>query len=58
MFDDLGNPSGEHLKYHVCHHDYERPDMLKSASAQGGICSPCLSTDESGENVLPAQTGK
>ena len=22
MYDELGNPSGEHLKCHVCHHDY------------------------------------
>jgi hypothetical protein len=24
MYDEFGNPSGEHLKCHVCHHDYER----------------------------------
>jgi purine-cytosine permease-like protein len=29
MYDEHGNPSGEHLKCHVCHHNYERPDMLK-----------------------------
>ena len=29
MYDEHGNPSGEHLKCHVCHHDYERPDMMK-----------------------------
>ena len=28
MDDELGNPSGEHLTCHVCHHDYERPDMV------------------------------
>jgi purine-cytosine permease-like protein len=56
MFDELGNPSGEHLKCHVCHHDYERPDMLKSAGDEGFICSLCLSTDKTGEKVLPAQS--
>ena len=56
MLDEHGNPSDAHLKCHVCHHDYERPDMIKSASAEGYICSLCLSTDKSGENVLPAQT--
>ncbi|WP_197746972.1 purine-cytosine permease family protein [Mycolicibacterium madagascariense] len=56
MFDELGNPSGEHLRCHVCHHEYERPDMLKAANVEGYICSLCLSTDKSGENVLPAQT--
>ncbi len=56
MFDMYGNPSGEHLKCHVCHHDYERPDMIKAAVHTGYICSLCLSTDKTGEHVLPAQT--
>lgn len=55
MFDQYGNPSGEHLKCHVCHHDYERPDMIKAAVHAGYICSLCLSTDKTGEHVLPAQ---
>lgn len=56
MYDMYGNPSGEHLKCHVCHHDYERPDMIKAAAHAGYICSLCLSTDKSGEHVLPEQT--
>jgi purine-cytosine permease-like protein len=56
MYDMYGNPSGEHLKCHVCHHDYERPDMIKAAAHAGYICSLCLSTDKTGEHVLPAQT--
>ena len=32
MYDEYGNPSAEHLKCHVCHHDYERPDMMKCAT--------------------------
>ena len=56
MYDEHGNPVDDHLKCHVCHHDYERPDMLKSASDPGYICSLCLSTDKTGENVLPTQT--
>jgi purine-cytosine permease-like protein len=55
MFDEHGNPSGEHLKCHVCHHGYERPDMIKAAVHHGYICSLCLSTDKTGEHVLPAQ---
>lgn len=55
MYDKYGNPSGEHLKCHVCHHDYERPDMIKAAVHEGYICSLCLSTDKTGEHVLPAQ---
>jgi hypothetical protein len=56
MYDIYGNPSGEHLKCHVCHHDYERPDMIKAAVHAGYICSLCLSTDKTGEHVLPEQT--
>jgi purine-cytosine permease-like protein len=55
MYDEHGNPSDAHLKCVVCHHDYERPDMLKSASVEGHICSLCLSTDKTGAHVLPAQ---
>jgi hypothetical protein len=29
--------------------------MLKSATGNGFICSLCLSTDKTGEHVLPAQ---
>ncbi|BBY27647.1 purine-cytosine permease family protein [Mycolicibacterium sediminis] len=57
MLDEFGNPSDDHLRCHVCHHEYERPDMVKSAGVDDGyICSLCLSTDKTGENVLPAQT--
>jgi purine-cytosine permease-like protein len=56
MFDEYGNPADDHLRCHVCHHEYERPDMLKSAGDYGYICSLCLSTDKTGEKVLPAQT--
>lgn len=56
MFDQYGNPADDHLKCHVCHHDYERPDMMKAASHDGFICSLCLSTDKTGEHVLPAQS--
>lgn len=56
MYDELGNPSGEHLKCHVCHHDYERPDMMKCATHDAFVCSLCLSTDKVADHVLPAQT--
>jgi len=56
MLDEHGNPSDAHLKCQVCHHDYERPDMIKSAASDGFICSLCLSTDKTGEHVLPAHT--
>jgi purine-cytosine permease-like protein len=55
MYDEYGNPSGEHLKCHVCHHDYERPDMLKCATHDAFVCSLCLSTDKVGDHVLPAK---
>lgn len=56
MYDELGNPSGEHLKCHVCHHDYERPDMMKCETHDAFVCSLCLSTDKVADHVLPAQT--
>ena len=34
MYDEYGNPSGEHLNCHVCHHDYERPDMIEVRDAR------------------------
>ena len=56
MYDEHGNPSDAHLKCHVCHHDYERPDMMKSAKRTTRyICSLCLSTDKIADHVLPAQ---
>lgn len=56
MYDELGNPSGEHLKCHVCHHDYERPDMMRCETHDAFVCSLCLSTDKVADHVLPAQT--
>ncbi|HVQ51771.1 MAG TPA: hypothetical protein VMS92_17135 [Mycobacterium sp.] len=56
MYDEFGNPSGEHLKCHVCHHDYERPDMMKCQTHDAFVCSLCLSTDKVADHVLPAQT--
>ena len=35
MDDELGNPSGEHLTCHVCHHEYERPDMVAVLRPRG-----------------------
>ncbi|RDH76964.1 hypothetical protein DVS77_19265 [Mycolicibacterium moriokaense] len=55
MYDELGNPSGETLKCHVCHHDYERPDMMRCETHDSYVCSLCLSTDKVADHVLPAQ---
>lgn len=54
MYDEHGNPSGEHLKCHVCHHNYERPDMLKCQTHDSHVCSLCVSTDKVADHVLPA----
>ncbi|WP_204081004.1 purine-cytosine permease family protein [Mycobacterium riyadhense] len=54
MYDEHGNPSGEHLNCHVCAQDFERPDMLTCEAHRAHICSLCLSTDKHGEHVLPA----
>ena len=57
MYDEHGNPSGEHLTCHVCRQDYERPDMTACATHGAHVCSLCLSTDRVGDHVLPAQDG-
>ncbi|MBF6062774.1 hypothetical protein IU500_13670 [Nocardia terpenica] len=60
MVDEHGNPSGETLTCHVTGLDFERPDMIASAipGPEGEIqyiSSLALSTDRSGEHVLPPQ---
>ena len=55
MFDELGNPSGVVLTCHVCHVDYERPDMAACRTHDANVCSLCLSTDKVADHVLPAQ---
>jgi purine-cytosine permease-like protein len=54
MHDEHGNPSGAELTCHVCGQDYERPDMVACAAHGAYICSLDLSTDKTGEHVLPA----
>lgn len=60
MFDADGNPSEQKLLCHVTGLEFERPDMIRSA--QDGpdgepqyVSSLALSTDKTGELVLPAQ---
>ncbi|TLM84092.1 cytosine permease [Pseudarthrobacter sp. NamE5] len=60
MFDADGNPSDAKLLCHVTGIEFERPDMLRSAkdAPDGGpqyVSSLALSTDKTGELVLPAQ---
>ncbi|QDG60918.1 cytosine permease [Pseudarthrobacter sp. NIBRBAC000502771] len=60
MFDADGNPSDAKLLCHVTGLEFERPDMVRSAQevSDGGpqyVSSLALSTDKTGELVLPAQ---
>jgi purine-cytosine permease-like protein len=55
MLDADGNPSDLVLHCHVCDTDYERPDMAACLTHSAHVCSLCLSTDTTGEHVLPAQ---
>ncbi|WP_314215372.1 hypothetical protein [Pseudarthrobacter equi] len=60
MFDADGNPSDAKLICHVTGLEFERPDMVRSAqdAPDGGpqyVSSLALSTDKTGELVLPAQ---
>ena len=55
MYDEDGNPSDQVLTCHVCGQDYERPDMVACQAHGAHICSLCLSTDRTGEHVLPEE---
>ena len=55
LLDDEGNPSDLVLHCHVCDTDFERPDMAACQAHDAHVCSLCLSTDQAGEHVLPAQ---
>jgi purine-cytosine permease-like protein len=54
MYDEHGNPSGAVLACHVCEQEFERPDVVACLEHSAHICSLCLSTDKTGEHVLPA----
>ncbi len=54
MFDEHGNPIGTVLHCHVCDQDFERPDVTRCAAHDAVVCSLCLSTDRTGQHVLPA----
>ncbi|MCF8069512.1 MAG: hypothetical protein K9L30_13090 [Desulfobacterales bacterium] len=59
MFGPNGNPSGEAFTCHLCGHNFERPDMVaveieETNKAIVHICSLCLSTNKTGNFVLPA----
>ncbi|MGB6183396.1 MAG: hypothetical protein WBF79_19365 [Rhodococcus sp. (in: high G+C Gram-positive bacteria)] len=60
MFDEHGNPSDATLMCSVTGMEFERPDMIASAKTGPNgeklyISSLSLSTDKTGEHVLPAQ---
>ncbi len=55
MYDEHGNPAADQLTCHVCHHDFERPDMVACHTHDAHVCSLCLSTDKHAEHVLDAQ---
>jgi len=55
MYDEHGNPSAMQLKCHVCHHDYERPDVVACMTHGAHVCSLCLSTDKLADHVLPTE---
>ncbi|MDH6438886.1 purine-cytosine permease-like protein [Streptomyces sp. SAI-144] len=54
MLDAEGNPSAVTYDCHVCHQPYERPDLAACATHDAVVCSLCLSTDKTGDHVLPA----
>ncbi|GHJ37256.1 cytosine permease [Streptomyces sp. TS71-3] len=56
LLDAEGNPSATTYDCHVCHQPYERPDLAACEAHQAMVCSLCLSTDGTGDHVLPART--
>ncbi|MER6046474.1 allantoin permease [Streptomyces sp. NPDC001793] len=56
VLDVDGNPSAVTLDCHVCHQSYERPDLTACATHDAVVCSLCLSTDKTGDHLLPATT--
>ncbi|MFG2466005.1 purine-cytosine permease family protein [Streptomyces canus] len=54
LLDAEGNPSAVTYDCHVCHQPYERPDLAACATHDAVVCSLCLSTDKTGDHVLPA----
>ncbi|NLU75678.1 allantoin permease [Streptomyces sp. HNM0575] len=50
-----GNPSAAGYECHVCRQRYERPDVTASPAHghEAVVCSLCLSTDRTGDHVLP-----
>ncbi|WP_405982438.1 purine-cytosine permease family protein [Streptomyces sp. NBC_00158] len=54
LLDPDGNPSAAVLDCHVCRQPYERPDVTACLTHDAAVCSLCLSTDRTGEHVLPA----
>ncbi|MFE0773564.1 purine-cytosine permease family protein [Streptomyces sp. NPDC058861] len=55
LLDAEGNPGATTYDCHVCHQSYERPDVAACAAHDAVVCSLCLSTDKTGEHVLPAR---
>ncbi|MFJ3913574.1 allantoin permease [Streptomyces vinaceus] len=54
LLDSDGNPSAVTLDCHVCRQPYERPDLTACVTHGAVVCSLCLSTDKTGDHVLPA----
>ncbi|MFV0460858.1 MAG: purine-cytosine permease family protein [Actinomycetales bacterium] len=54
-FDEFGNPSAAEIDCQVCAETFERPDATASGTGDGFVCSLCLSTDRTGEHVLPKE---
>ncbi|AJT69064.3 hypothetical protein T261_7466 [Streptomyces lydicus] len=53
LLDADGNPSATTYACHVCHQDFERPDLAACHTHDAMVCSLCLTTDKTGAHVLP-----
>ncbi|MGQ4365615.1 purine-cytosine permease family protein [Streptomyces sp. SAS_272] len=55
LLDADGNPAATTYDCHVCRQPYERPDVAACLTHDAVVCSLCLSTDRTGDHVLPEQ---
>ncbi|MCX5264330.1 cytosine permease [Streptomyces sp. NBC_00199] len=55
LLDADGNPAATTYDCHVCRQPYERPDVAACRTHDAVVCSLCLSTDKTGDHVLPEE---
>ncbi len=55
LLDADGNPSATTYACHVCRQSFERPDLAACHTHDAMVCSLCLTTDKTGDHLLPPE---